>query len=212
MEDPLIGAAAGGLFRFVSEKQAQAKLDHIARNYLRSKEQDSGVRLWIRGFAVTPEEEHEGYRGHFARITIAAIDGGRFALRAEKIPTALAKHPQKERPKERHPNHGHPILRSAETGKQYASITTARNALTVLHEEFPDVTIPGKDLLHVMVYNRKQPETPIEKTIVHIVPLENGKARLALKKPKAKKPKPKDKPEEGKFTAMLKQRSSKKKK
>ena len=83
VDDPMIGAVADAFFRFESQKQAAEKLAHISKHYIRAKEQEpDSLRLWIRGFAVTPEEKSDGYRGHFARITIAAIDSGRFTLKA----------------------------------------------------------------------------------------------------------------------------------
>ena len=218
VDDPMIGAVADAFFRFESQKQAAEKLAHISKHYIRAKDQEpDSLRLWIRGFAVTPEEKSDGYRGHFARITIAAIDSGRFTLKAEKLIVELDRHPQKERPKERHPNWGHPIMRAVQTGKHFPSISVARCQLIELHEEFPDVTIPGKDKLHVMVYNRTLREgdndNPIQKITLTITPLDDGSAKLVVKKPSARK-KPATKQEtaepKGKFTTMLKQQTKRK--
>jgi hypothetical protein len=219
MHDPTIRAVVEGLFRLESEALALKKLAWVGKHFIRAREQDavqegepSTLRLWIAGFAVTREEKAQGYRGHYARLAVAAIDGGRYTIRAEKLPVELARHPQKAPPKLTHPNRGHPVMRAVEAGKVYSSITSAREKLTRFHEEFSAVTTPGNDVLHVRLYNRNLLEggmPPIEKITIAIQPVAEGRVKLVIRKPSARK-KPEDKKKasesKGKFTAMLKQR------
>jgi hypothetical protein len=220
MDDPTILAAVQGWFRLTSQAHAMKKLAWIGKHFIRAHEQDSEasgppvtLRLWISGFAVTEEEKAKGYRGHYAHLRIAPIDGGRYTITAEKLPVELARHPQKAPPRMRHPNWGHPVMRAAEAGKVFSSITTAREKLTQFHEAFSEVTTPGKDVLHVMLYNRKLlaegAGSPIEKVILKIKPLSEGGVRLIIKKSSAKKKSEERKvalEPHGKFTAMVKQR------
>ncbi len=226
VEDPTILAAVRGYFRYEHDWQAREMLDKINSTYLRSKEQDDcasmefpTVRLWVSGFSVTKDEMKEGYKGHFTRLSIKN-NAGKWSLAAEKIPVPLAKHPQKERKLEAHPNWGHPVLRAVETGRKFASIDIARAQLQSLHGEYPDATIPGKDVVHVMIYNRNtDADIPIEKITLRVKPSADGSAKLVVKtetkKPKkkaeAKKPAPVIEVK-GSFTAALKEKRDKKKK
>ena len=225
VDDPTILAAVRGYFRWEHDWQAREMLTKIHDNYLRSKEQDDctgmefpTLRLWVSGFGVTKEEKAEGYRGHFVRLTIQAAEAGKWTIAAEKLPVALDKHPQKERPKAPHPNWGHPVLRAVETAKIFPGLEIARAQLQALHIEYPDATIPGKDVLHVMVYNRKlsagDDDSPIEKITLKVKPQSDGGAKLMLK-PKTKKKKKVARTVEptetkGKFTAMVKRKRAKK--
>ena len=135
---------------------------------------------------------------------------------AEKIEVPLDKHPEKERPKEAHPNWGHPVLRAVETAKKFDGIEIARAFLHSLHHEYPDATIPGKDEVHVMVYKRAdEGGSPIQKISLKVKPLADGGAKIMVmhKRAKSKKP-PVSKavqPDEGKFTVMIKKSRARKK-
>jgi hypothetical protein len=224
IDDPTILAAIQGWFRLTSQAEAMKKLAWIGKHFIRAHEQDaeasgapSTLRLWIKGFAVTPEERANGYRGHYAHLGIAPIDGGRYAITAEKLLVELARHPQKAPPKMRHPNRGHPVMRAAETGKVFSTVTIIREKLMQFHEAFSSTTIPGKDKLHVLLYNRKLLEdggpSPIEKVTLKIQVVASGGAKLVIIKPSEKK-KQDDRREateaKGKFTAMVKQRRPRK--
>ena len=224
VSDATILAAVRGYFRYDHEWQAIEMLEKIHTDFIRSKLQSDtppcdyqvksiacSVTLWVRGYNVTKEEKAAHYRGNFVRLAIAPADAGKWTIAAEKIDIPLAKHPEKERPKAAHPNWGHPVLRAVETAKKFDGIEIARAFLHSLHHEYPDATIPGKDVVHVMVYNRKLDEgAPIQKITVKVKPLSDGGAKLMLmkKKPKGKKLpiSTTPQPDEGKFTVMVKKR------
>ncbi len=177
MQDPALEAIAEGLFRFEHITQAVSLLDRLGKQFVICKDQDPvsadtlpTLKLWIRGYNITDEEKAKGFRGHFAKLSIKKLDGNKITLIAEKLDIALRLHPQKERPKHRHPNWGHPILRAAERAKIYPAVELVRQELLRLHEEFPETSIPGRDKLHMMVYSR-QANPPIKKVTIRIQPV-----------------------------------------
>lgn len=214
VEDATILAAVRGYFRYEHVWQAEEMLAKIYANYLRAKDSTpQAVTLWVRGYNVTKEEKAQHYRGNFTRLCVAPAEAGKWTILAEKLEIPLAKHPEKERPKAAHPNWGHPVLRAVETARVFDGIEVARAFLHSLHHEFPDATIPGKDVVHVMIYDRKATEgEPISKLSLRVKPLSDGGAKLVVmkKKPKGKKlphMSNEKKPEAlGKFTVMVKKK------
>jgi hypothetical protein len=226
MEDPTMEAIAGGHFRFATLQQAVSLLDRIGKQCIIASKQDRieadkppTLRLWIRGYDLTEEEKKEGYRGHYARIAIERIEGGRYRLVAEKMPVELKFHPQKERPKFQHPNWGHPILRCVLKNQKHATIEAARNELIRLHEEFPETTIPGTDKLHLMIFSRKT-NPPIQRITLRLAANADGTFRIEHFEQQKKKsaPVPQAVNENtaenpaGKFTSLVSLQRKKKKK
>jgi len=218
VEDATILAAVRGYFKYEHEWQAAEMLEKIYTNYLRSKESTpEAVKLWVRGYNVTKDEKAKHFRGNFVRLTVAPAEAGKWTIAGEKIETELKNHPEKERPKERHPNWGHPVMRAVETARKFDSIEIAWAFMHSLHAEYPDATIPGKDVVHVMVYKRAEGEgVPIQKISLKIKPLEAGGAKIVemKKKPKAKAVPGAAKPvieEQGKFTTLIKKSRARKK-
>jgi len=218
VEDPAVLAAVRGYYKYDHEWQATELLEKIHNDYVRSKGSTPlEVKLWVRGYNVTKEEKAKNYRGNFVCLTLAALDGGKWGIKAEKIETPLDKHPEKERPKERHPNWGHPVLRAVESKKIFDGIEIARAFLHSLHHEYPDATIPGKDVVHVMVYKKAEEgeASPIQKISLKVKPLADGGAKIMVmtKKKKAKELPAAPKPvleEQGKFTTLIKKSRARK--
>ena len=106
-------------------------------------------------------------------------------------------------------------MRAVETAKKFDSLDIARAFLHSLHIDYPDATIPGKDVVHVMVYNRKlNEEAPFEKITLKAKPLPEGGAKLMVKTQSKKKKvaRPSDTAEpQGKFTALVKKKRTGKK-
>jgi len=208
--EPLIKAVLHALYRFESAPQAMKIIERIARKYITSKQQDTkdgpALKLWIRNFAVTPEEKNEGHLGHFASIGIRKTGPGHFTLFAQKIPTALAHHPQRKRPKRNIPDWGHPIIREIKNGKIYNTSTDARTELLRLQEQFSDTTIPGVDKLHVMIYSQKT-TPPVQKYTLRIAVRSDERFHIDIIAKKT--PKPISKPDHasphplGKYTSMV---------
>jgi hypothetical protein len=225
LNDPTLEAIAAGRFRFGTPAQALVVLERVYKNFATCKEQDPigedgrpSLKLWIRDFALTNEEKNKGYKGNFAKITIAPTDKEKFTLLAEKIVTQLKNHPEKTRVGKRHPDTGHPILRAAIRGKIYPAIEDARKELEMLHEEFPEISIPGADKVHLLVYVREE-TPPVKKMTMRIEEVEGQGFKLTLADNVKKKKEPMPPvvanaqtkaPVEGKFSSMVAMQRKKK--
>lgn len=170
---PTIEAIINGLFRFENIEQAVARLEAIKNNFILSSKLPKGddehtLKLWIRGYNVSPEEEKNGYLGNYAKIKINNIDG-KFRLIAEKQDINLKYHPQRKRPKRKNPDWGHPALRIVRKGIIFEHIEEAQKILAQLHEEYPDVTIPNMNKLYIIIYSKALGmKPPIQKFILEI--------------------------------------------
>ncbi|HEU5048115.1 MAG TPA: hypothetical protein VFT64_09775 [Rickettsiales bacterium] len=203
MKDAAVAAAVEGRFRFATEQQAQEALDKICSRFIISKDspapnasgKHTEIKIWIRGYDVTEEEKEKGARGNYALIKIKRVNGGRYALLAEKLHVDVGHHPEKERPKTRHPNWGHPVLRAVLAEKKFDTLEKAYSQLMALHYEYPETTIPGADTLHVMVYSHKTDHSmPIERVVIKIKVLSEGGVQLSLKGKGQKKTEMKEAP------------------
>ncbi len=186
IENPTFEAITGGFFRFETEAQAVTLMQRLSEQFFISTDQEPlgpngcpTLKIWIRGFDISPQEATKGYRGNYARIVIKKLPEARVTLIAEKIPTALKTHPRREQPKRRHPNNGHPLLRAVARGKAYTDIEQARMDLLHLHEEFPETSIPGRDKVHLLIYSRDF-TPPIRKATLRIIPVSTGGYKLEL--------------------------------
>ena len=185
---PTIEASIKGLFRFEREEQATQRLKSIADYFVLSKKHASPneatedeqsqtkpseplreVILWVRGYYLNAADEAKGALGHFAKITVKETQDRRYTLRAEKVPVEIKFHPQKRRLQSKHPNWGHPILRSVLKERSYDSVEAAAAALQMLHEEYPDVSIPTGNKLYIITYSRgKEAAKPVQKVVLEI--------------------------------------------
>jgi hypothetical protein len=176
---PTIQAVINGLFRFEKKSQAVDRVEAI-RNYfvvsnkLPKGDEENVLKLWIRGYAIDPEEEKNGYLGNYAAIKVKEIDG-KFSLIAEKQRIALKYHPQRKRPKQQHPDWGHPALRLVKKGYRFETIEEAQKVLNQLHEEYPLVSIPNVAKLYIIIYSAALGIIPpIQKFVLEIKPSRDG--------------------------------------
>jgi len=166
--NPTINAVLKSLYRFANEQQAHDRIAQLKEHFVTSKlstgeNAPNTALIWIRGYALTDAEIAEGYSGHYALISARKM-GDKYTLSALKIESELKFHPQKKRPKQKHPDWGHPILRDIKKKRVFASIEEASNELARLHEEFPEVSIPDENKLMIILYE-KTPDTksPVQK-------------------------------------------------
>ncbi|MEI6730993.1 MAG: hypothetical protein WCL30_07030, partial [Pseudomonadota bacterium] len=100
--------------------------------------------------------------------------------------------------------------------KLLKTLQEAQEDLNLLHETFPDATIPTPGKLNIMVYERKEDKTPpIQKYIFEIKIDPNGEYFIEYnkKKPKESTPKPEQKSSpQGYFTKKEELKRAKKKK
>jgi hypothetical protein len=217
---PTMEAVVEELFYFADKQKAEARLSNIRDTFVGKKlpvgedwPSDEYV-LWIRGFGLSPEEEESGYRGHYARIHVAKGDDELWTLKAEKIDEPLHKHPQRKRPDHNHPDWNYPVMRGIKKERIYEDYDQALGELETLHIDFPDVTIPGKGKLHIIIYEGKEADNYTNKYLLQIKTIDDdGRCMIeyklkdpAPKKTPALKQKRHEETEEvlGSFTQKLK--------
>lgn len=221
---PTIEALVMGLYRYKKREDALARFQHIADNFVLSKEQPGSTEekpamvLWIKGFDVKPDEEKKGFTGHFALMEVSKRKDGLFTLTATRVDKPITQHPQKKRLQSKHPNWGHPIMRAVKKKKLYATIDAAYAELEALHVEYPDVSIPGPNKLYIIVYEKREGiKQPTHKIALEIKATPEGKFFIESRdNEKASKPASKQapgtaadapataeeaKPQAGRFTA-----------
>lgn len=196
-EHPLIEAIIKQLYRFTEDEQALRRMEQLRDNFEISSSQDTEhgpeVKLWIKGFALSDDDNKKGYLGHFAKVHPRKVAEGYIILHAEKEEVPLERHPQKQRPKQKHPNWGHPILRGIEKHKSYDQLIEAQAELDKLHREFPDTSIPNVNKLHILVYS-KDPNgggNPTKKITLEIKSTAQGKFEILSRENTSQKKAPK---------------------
>ena len=234
-EHETVQAMLHSLFRFQSAMQAQLVSNRFADQVILSPKMSDpkdrkAIILWVRDLDVTPEQRKLGYIGNYAKISLLQLPNGKWTLSMLRIDVPLVKHPVKLQVERRYPNNGHPVLRGAERGKTYPTMQAASEALMQMHEEYPEVSVPGVNQLRIMMYKKAgQGETPVQRVELSVVkrgegvyvitmkimnargkaPLDKKKETRAAPAPVAKKPAAKV---EGRHTAMVNARRKKKKK
>lgn len=169
---PTIGAALAGTYRFSSEDQARQQLNIFRQHFVLSKHQggdtqENNILLWIKGYEITSAEKANGWTGNYCAIGIVKKPDGKFSLEAKKLESDLKYHPQRQRPTHKHPNWGHPILRSVKKKRIYPTVEAAQAELQLLHEEYPEVTIPLTNKLYLIIYSRQQ-TPPAQKFVLEV--------------------------------------------
>jgi hypothetical protein len=175
---PTIGAVLAGTYRFASEEQAKQQLQIFRDHFVLSRHQneeagENAVILWIKGYSITDDEKKAGYTGNYALIAIKKLPDGKHSLIATKLQSELKFHPQRQRPKHKHPNWGHPILRSVKKQRVYSTVEEAQKELQLLHEEYPEVTIPLTNKLYLIIYSRQQ-VPPAQKYVLEVKVADEG--------------------------------------
>lgn len=232
---PVMEATIKQLFRFSTLEQAHNRLAQISAEFeiagTQESEEGTELKLWIKGFSITDEELKNGALGNYALIRPRKVAEGHFILLAEKLEVEITKHPQRARPQQKHPNWGHPVLRSVKKKKTYDTIEAAQAEIELLHREYPEASIPGIGKLFLMIYEKpgggvKGP--PIQKYVLEIKSDAQGKFYLASRSntykkkaapkgvaanyttPNAKRPLGED-AVQGRFTSMIQVKRARKK-
>src|SRR5437868_9775838 len=95
---------------------------------------------------------------------------GKWTLTLTKIDIPLNKHPLKKAVPRRYPNWGHPVLRAASRHKSWTTMQEVVAQLMRLHEEFPEVSIPGLHKLKIMAYAKAEKgKSPVQRLELHVV-------------------------------------------
>lgn len=178
---PTIEAIINDLFRFEKKEQAEGRIKAIKDYFITSvklpkdtKDPDV-LKLWVRGYMISEDEEKQGYLGNYAAFRVVQLKDKKFTIRAEKQNIALKYHPQRKRPKRKHPDWGHPALRLVKKGVSFDTVEEANNVLKQLHTEYSDISIPAINKLFIIIYSKAEnPERPVQKYILEVKPAKSG--------------------------------------
>ncbi len=196
IKHPTIEAAVEGVYYFADKNKAIERLNKIRETFVgkRPEEGESPKNdeytLWIRGFAMREDDEF-GYRGHYARLYCTKGKDDLWTILAERVDVPLHRHPQRQRPDFDHPDWNYPVMRAIKAGRIYDNYDQALGELETLHIDFPDVTIPGKGKLHLIVYEGKNADSYTNKYILEIKAHDEERYIIEAK---LKDPAPKKKP------------------
>lgn len=197
----IIQAIINGGYKFINRDKGMDFLGKLKDQFILAKNheemvKEGKVRLWIRGFKVTKEEEEKGGLGNYAYLELQEMPDGTSIIAVIKEEIEPNLHPVRKRKAARMPNYGHPTLRLAKKGTEFDRYEDAAEMLLNLHNEFPDTTIPNKDRVDLMIYSRDKtggkPKT--DKMRLSIKPA-GEKFALVLEEKAAPKPKQKIPPQ-----------------
>jgi hypothetical protein len=171
--NPLIMEILSGRATFETREAAMARIRRIGRLYTSSKasrdlDDPEQLILFIEEYGLRPEERHEGLRGHYARLWIAA-DGDGWAVCAEQYAVDGGDPFTKRRNPMALPHWGDPLLRRVRGSPKrkpqppgtFATVEYAREELKRLKHRYPDAVVDLSDKMLVRVYDKYGPVSPI---------------------------------------------------
>lgn len=168
---PSMEAVLNGLLRLPDMESAQGWMQKLRNHFIASQKLAASPEelvIWVKGYGLTDAQKAEGYLGHFVRI-VPQQKKNYVTLTATLLPMDVKSHPQREYPKHKdNPNWGHPLLRKLKKGASYPTIEEAQSVLAKLHQQFPNVSIPGLNKLFLMIYSREGGGKPMKKYIFEI--------------------------------------------
>lgn len=236
MKSPIIEAVVQQSFSFPSLDEALRKLESLREHFITSAafapNHPEKAVLWIRDYALTPEELASGRVGNYAQIGWKETDKGNFTLHAEKLEVELSRHPQRKRDKQKHPDWGFYILRHIKKNKHYDTMEAANSDLAAIAAEFPEVSVLATNKLYTVIYNKKADgSSPLDRMVLSVEIAKEGGFYIAHNpntfkredkafkgEDKAQEPKeaplPVERPpveQKGKFVTMIEERRNRKK-
>lgn len=234
LRHPAVEALLYGHTQFVSFNLAAEYLEVIRNSFKVSRFQPKEAKahsliLWVKGYALTEEEIQQGYTGNYALLHPEPRDDSGFMIRATKLPAELKYHPEKKRPKRKHPDWGHGILRQIKKGTVYPTIEEVQAMLGRLHQEFPEISYAGLNFVLIMIYSRAEnAKKPVQRYKLEIKPHKDGgfvvdyRLHVPDKNRKSKTPlpggpagatpaEPSPEAQVGKFTSLVEAKRKKKK-
>ncbi|MBI1274719.1 hypothetical protein GC177_01960 [bacterium] len=195
-QSPWIASVIEGSCHFADEATALKRLEAIKRQFILSKHQPAqdyprpACILWVKAYEVTEEEAAQGYLGHYAILTVELPNNkGRSPISITKLPSELAMHPQKKRPKTKHPDWGFHVLRGVQQGRHYLTSQEGQQQLEMLHDEFPDTSILCTHKLYTIIYRKADnPRDSIQKWVLTVEPTPEGTFTIKAAPNNYKKP------------------------
>lgn len=181
-EHETVQAMLHSLFRFQNPMQAQLVSNRFADEVILSPKMSDpkdrkAIVLWVRDLDVTEEQRKLGYLGNFAKISLVKLPNGKWTLSMLRIDVPLNKHPLYVKVARRYPNSGHPVMRAASRSKTWPSMQEAFAQLMKLHEEYPEVSVPGVNTLKIMTYKRAEEKgvSPVQRLVLKVIKRDEGK-------------------------------------
>ncbi|MDX2073878.1 MAG: hypothetical protein SFX19_05885 [Alphaproteobacteria bacterium] len=174
-EHETVQAMLHSLFRFQTAMQAQLISNRFADQVILAPKMSDhkdrrSIFLWVRDLDVTPEQRSLGYVGNYAKISLIQLPNKKWTLSMTRVDVPLVKHPVKLRVGKRFPNTGHPLIRGIERGKTYDNMQQAAEALMAMHEEFPEISVPGVNRLRIMMYKKSEKgKSPVQRVELSVV-------------------------------------------
>lgn len=175
-----VQAMLHSLFRFQTLEQAQMITNKFAEEFtLAPKMSDpldkKSFVLWVHNLELTEKEKKEGFVGNFAKITMHQIPSGKWTMTLTKMDVPLRKHPMRKPVPRRHPNMGHPVMRAASRNKVFPTMQDAAAQLMSLHEEFPEISVPGLNKLKIMTYVKAEKgKSPVQRLELCVIKKDEG--------------------------------------
>ncbi|MET0156003.1 MAG: hypothetical protein ABW189_07885 [Rickettsiales bacterium] len=176
VKSPLIDASLHGRFRFKTRDEAVERIKDVADRFVKSsltpEDRDDALILWVKGYDLTPDEEEKGCVGNYAFLYCEELTDGRFTLRAQKLEADPQSHPQRRRRKGKHPDWGYYVLRRIKKDWRYHSVEEAYADLLKLAEDFPQVSIPARNKLYTIIYQKPEDNNgiPLYRAVLEIEP------------------------------------------
>lgn len=232
-EHETVQAMLHSLFRFQTAMQAQLVSNRFADEVILSPRMSDpkdrrAIILWVRDLDVTEEQRQEGYLGNYAKISLLQLPNGKWTLSMTRIDMPLKRHPVKANLSRRYPNTGHPVIRGVERAKKYPTMQAANDVLMAMHEEFPEVSVPGVNRLRIKMYQKAEKGmNPVQRVELTVAKLDEGeyvirmRSLSAIRRSTTEKSEAgmkavkalvrDDKPSEGPYTMMVNKRRKRKK-
>ena len=182
-----VQAMIHSLFRFQTLEQAQMITNKFAEEFtLAPKMSDpldkKSFVLWVHSLELTEKEKQEGFLGNFGRITMHQIPSGKWTLTLTKLNVPLRKHPMRKPVARRHPNMGHPVMRAALRTKKFTTMQEAGEQLMNLHEEFPEISVPGLNKLKIMTYVKAtKGQSPVQRLELQVIKRDEGEYVIEIR-------------------------------
>ncbi len=186
-EHETVQAMLHSLFRFQTAMQAQLVSNRFADQVILAPKMSDprdrkAIILWVRDLDVTDEQRKLGYLGNYGKISLLQLPNGKWTLSMVRIDVPLVKHPLKIKVARRYPNTGHPVLRAAERSKPYPTMQAASDALMQMHEEYPEVSVPGVNRLRIMMYRKVgKGERPVQRVELSVTKRDEGVYLITMK-------------------------------
>lgn len=179
-------------YRFQTHETAFDKLAQLKERYTVSNpntisyDPENELILWIQGYNVG-DLCGKGYLGNFVKLRIVK-KSDYYTLDFEDLDIPLKQHPRRIRPKQPHPDWGHPILRkignpdkNEQKNLEFENEKEAESLLLNLYNEFPQNSYVYPNRIITLVFTKLNDGSKgVKSYIFDVVQKENGKYQIVV--------------------------------